>query len=299
VRALIVMILLALGGLAQATPSQDLAKAREHFRNGRFEQALEKYNALLYPFPQLASADDLADAYIALGVCRFETGDNPGAVREFQRALQIDQNRQLDPLVVTNKKAIELFDDTKTEIRIRAEREAARKREAEERERLRKIKASLIGVRDNPYAYNFLPFGVGQFQNGQRAKGAFFLGTELLTVGTSIGIWGYLVNKYGIRSTQVPLEDGPRVRLLQQIEIGTGVAFFGLYVWGVIDANLNYKRQVRTEIDESLLPPELRDIDKKPAAKEKPKKTSFLRRLHVTPMLSPDSAGIGIGWEND
>ena len=64
----------------------------------------------------------------------------------------------------------------------------------------------------------------------------------------------------------------------------------------MIDGHRYYKSQTRTEIDESLLPPELRDLGKKPP--RKPNKTSLLQRLHIAPMLTPDSVGIGIGWEN-
>ncbi len=286
--------LIALASTALATPREDLASANKAFREGQFLEARDKYNYLLYPKAQLADTNDLVEAYVNLGVCRLETGDDDGAKSEFEKALELDPNKQLDPLVITNKRAIVLFDDTKADIRTRREREANARREAAEAERLRKLKESLITVRDNPYYLTFVPFGVGQFQNKEVPKGLFFLGAELVTVGTSISIWGYLVNKYGIRSDQVPLDEGPRVRRLQQIEIGTGIAFFGLYLWGVIDANLHYKRQVRTELDESLLPEELRTKPKK-----RPKKTSVLERIHISPMITPDGAGIGLGWEND
>jgi tetratricopeptide (TPR) repeat protein len=289
-RALIVAVVLALATSAGATPREDFVQANKAFREGQFIEARDKYNALLYPDIQLADSNDLVEAYVNLGVCRLETGDDAGAKREFEKALQLDPNKQLDPLVITNKRAIELFDDTKTDLRTRAERDAAKRREAEEKERIRKLRASLIGVQSNIYALTFIP-GVGQFQNGETLKGVLFLGGELGAAATSMGIWGYLVNKYGIRSDKVPLEDGPRVRRLQQIEIGTGVACFGLYVWAVIDANLHYKAQVRAQIDESLLPPELRET---PAPPKKKQKTSF----HIAPMLSPDGVGIGIGWEN-
>jgi hypothetical protein len=53
---------------------------------------------------------------------------------------------------------------------------------------------------------------------------------------------------------------------------------------------VHYRPRAKVEADESLLPAELR----KSAKPAPPKKTSF----HITPMLSPDSVGIGIGWEN-
>ena len=288
-RALVV--LLCMTALAYATPSEDLAQARRAFREGQFSVALEKYNALLYPELKLASTDDLVDAYIGLGVCRLETGDSTGAKREFEKALELDPSHQLDPLIITNKQAIELWDDTKADIRTRKDREAAKKREAEEKERIRKLRASLIGVQNNTRALTLVP-GFGQFQNGQKTKGIFFLGAFAISGGLSIGTWGYLVNKYGIRSDKVPPLEAERVRRLQEIEVGAGIVFIATWIWSTIDANRHYKKQVRTEIDESLLPPELRDVP--PPPKKQPKKTSF----HIVPMLSPESAGIGIGWEN-
>lgn len=296
-RALILAALsLALAASAAlATPSEELAQARKAFREGQFAIALEKYNALLYPELKLASTEDLVEAYINLGVSRLETGDDEGAKREFARALELDPNRQLDPLVITNKKAIELFDDTKADIRIRKEREAAKQREAIEAERLRKLRASLIGVRDNPYALNFAPFGIGHLWFGQTWKGIAFGAAQLATAGTSFAIWYSLVDEYGIRSDKVPRDDAERVLRLQRIHVGAGIAFFAFYAWSVFDMHRHYKPQTRTTIDESSLPPELQNLDEKPAAT--PKKTSILERMQVTPMLTPESVGLGIGWE--
>jgi tetratricopeptide (TPR) repeat protein len=292
VRIVATCLVLLASAVASATPRDDLKAANKAFREGNYPDARDKYNGLLYPAIQLADSNDLVEAYVNLGVCRLETGDDDGAKREFEKALQIDPNKQLDPLVITNKKAIALFDNTKADQLRAAEREAIARRDAEEKEKLKRIRASMIGVQSNTYLLVFVPFGVGQFQNGDNRKGAFFLGSEFVTVTASVGIFAYLLNKYGIVSTNVPLEDGPRVRRLQQFEIGTGIAFYALWIWGAIDANRHYKPQTRVKLDESLLPPELRET---PApAKKKPPKTSF----HIIPMLSPDSAGIGIGWEN-
>jgi tetratricopeptide (TPR) repeat protein len=278
---------------AAATPGEDLAQARKAFREGQFNVALEKYNALLYPDLRLAGTEDLVEAYINLGVCRVETGDDDGAKREFVRALELDPTKQLDTLVITNKKAIELYDDTKADIRTRKEREASKQREAAEKERLRKLRASIIGYRDNPYFLNFAPFGIGHFWYGKTFKGIAFGTAQLATAATSFSMWYSLVSQYGIRSNKVPIDDAQRVLTMQRIEVGTGLAFLGFYIWSVIDMHRHYKPQTRTTIDESLLPPELRDLEKKPA----PKQTSLLERMFIAPMLTPDTAGIGLGWE--
>lgn len=296
--ALATLVLVLVATVAHAgTPSEDLSQARKAFREGQFNVALEKYNALLYPDLRLASSEDLVEAYINLGVCRVETGDEDGAKREFSRALELDPNKQLDTLVITNKRAIELYDDTKADIRTRKEREAAAQREAAEKERLRKLRDSIIGVRTNPYALNWVPFGVGHFWYGQTAKGIALGGGQLITAGTSFAMWFSLVSQYGIRSDKVPLSDADRVLLMQRIEIGTGLAFFVLYFLSVYDMHRMYKPQTRTEIDESTLPPELRNLEKRPAPKPA-KPVSLRERIHVSPMVTPDSVGIGIGWEN-
>lgn len=293
--ATLVLVLVATAAHA-GTPSEDLSQARKAFREGQFNVALEKYNALLYPDLRLASSEDLVEAYINLGVCRVETGDEDGAKREFSRALELDPNKQLDTLVITNKRAIELYDDTKADIRTRKEREAAAQREVAEKERLRKLRASLIGVRENPAWLNWAPFGVGHFWYGKTLKGLVLGGTQLASAAGSFGIWFSLVNQYGIRSDKVPLDDAQRVLTLQRLEIGLGVAFLVSYAISVVDMRRNYKPQTRVKIDESLLPPELKEGDK--PAPTKPKQTSLRERILISPMVTPDSVGIGIGWEN-
>ncbi len=287
-RALIIALGVAVAASAHAVPSQDLERARQAFRTGQFALALPLYNALLYPEPQLASRDDLASAYVSLGVCRFIAGDIEGAKREFREALRQDPNQQIDATIVTNHGAIELFDRTKIEIATAADRERQRIHDAEELERQRQIIANSKIVTAHQFGLNLVPFGAGQFQNHDYLKGALIAGGEVATAATSAAIWGVLVNRYGLTNNHVPFPDGPHVRLLQQVEIGTGLGFFAIYGYGIIDAILHYKSETTRQANESDFP----ELAKpKPTA---PKKTSF----HIVPMLAPNSAGIGLAWEN-
>jgi tetratricopeptide (TPR) repeat protein len=295
--ALIAFAVCVLASVAKAAPNDELDQASSAYRSAQYSRALPLFNALLYPPPpKLASKDELADAYLALGVCRYETGDPAGARREFEQALSINSEIRIDTLIVTDPTVNDAFNETRVGIQDRIRTEMEAKRKAEDRARLLAIRQSMVGIETHPLYLTFFPFGVGQFQNEDRAKGVFFAATEAATLITSASIWGYLVNTYGIRSTRVPLESAQRVRSLQQLEIGTGFAFLGLYVLGVVDAYVHYKPQTRTAIDESVLPPELRGLLKPeaPAPKTKKPKTSF----HVVPMLTPDGAGIGLSWEN-
>src|SRR5690348_9791173 len=56
-----------------------------------------------------------------------------------------------------------------------------------------------------PYAVNFVPFGVGQFHNGDTNKGIGFAVAEGVTGATSVGIWLYLTDHY--RDQYIPVEE--------------------------------------------------------------------------------------------
>jgi len=115
-----------------------------------------------------------------------------------------------------------------------------------------------------------------------------------LAVSGSLGIWLYLVSKYGVNCPHcVKLDDADSVLHLQEAQLALGAIAIGLYGWSVIDAVRNYKASV--QIDKSTLPADMiRDLDKHP--KKQP--TSLRERIHVGPMFTPSGVGIGIGWEN-
>lgn len=284
---------------AAASPAQDLEQARQAFRQHDFDSARKLTTFLLYPDEKLALPADLVEAHVILGASNFETGHRLEAKTEFEKALQLQPDKTLTDLLFTDG-AIRLFDETKADMEARAERDAQLRRLADERERIRKYRESLVVVERHSFGINFAPFGAGQFQNKQPVRGILFAAGQTLTGGASATIFLYLAGKYGL-TAKVPFADGNRVRQLQQLEIGTGVAFFGLYAWGVVDALLHYKPRVQIEGDDSLLPP-LRDAPDAGPGKPSgpaPRKTSMLDRLHLGPMITPTGAGIGLSWENE
>lgn len=285
----------ALAGEAGASPAQDLERVRQSFREHDYDEARKLATFLLYPDEKLALPADLVEAHVILGASDFETGHRAEAKLEFEKALQIQPDKALTDLLFSEG-AIRLFDETKADIEARAERDAQLRKLADERERIRRYRDSLVFVERRSFGVNFVPFGAGQFQNKQPTRGVLFAAGEGLTGGISVGIFLYLAGKYGFNAA-VPLRDAPGVRTLEQVEIGTGVAFFAIYAWGVVDALLHYKPRVQIEGDDSLLPP-LPDAPPE-AKKPRPARTSILDRLHVAPMLAPSGAGIGLLWEND
>jgi hypothetical protein len=293
--AIVVLATASLVTRAAASPAQDLEHARQAFRQHDYDSAMKLATFLLYPDEKLALPGDLVEAHVILGASNFETGHRAEAKAEFEKALQIQPDKSLTDLLFSEG-AIRLFDETKADIEARAERDAQLRKLADERERIRRYRESLVVVEKRTFVVNFAPFGAGQFQNKQPVRGILFAAGQGITGGVSAGVFLYLAGKYGLNAT-VPRVDGPFVRRLQQLEIGAGAAFFAIYAWSVVDALRHYKPSVQIQGDDSLLPP-LRDMPP-PAARRPAKKTSLLDRMHLRPMISPDSAGIGLSWEND
>jgi hypothetical protein len=296
-----VLVIAAAGAVAFAaspavgSPAQDLEHARQAFRQHDYDSARKLTTFLLYPDEKLALPVDLVEAHVILGASNFETGHRIEAKTEFEKALQIQPDKSLTDLLFSEG-AIRLFDQTKADIEARAERDAQLRKLADERERIRRYKESLVVVERHSFGINFAPFGAGQFQNKQPVRGILFAAGEVVTGGASVTTFLYLAGKYGL-TAKVPVADGPGIRQLQQLEIGTGIAFFAVYAWGVVDALLHYKPRVQIEGDDTLLPP-LRDLPPD-GPKPPPRQTSALDRLHLGPMITPTGAGIGLSWEND
>jgi tetratricopeptide (TPR) repeat protein len=291
----LLVLVLALG-TARAAPNNDLDKGRQAYKAQDWDSAFKTLNALLYPSIELARAEDVWEAYVLLGASAYQLGNRPRAVDEFEKALRIDIERT----ITTNThrpEVVQLYEDTKEKFKDRIARETERLAAAE-RERRIKEYLDTIGVYEtSSFAVTFLPFGLSQRQNKQYRKGYLFMAGQAVTLVPSVAIFVYLAGKYGLSSTQVPLQDGPRVRQLQQIEIGTGLAFIGLYAWGVADAIINFKSKRLIKGDDSLLPKDFLDGTQLPKAP--PKKTSLRDRLRIGPMITPTGVGIGLGWEND
>jgi tetratricopeptide (TPR) repeat protein len=289
-RAVIAIAIAAAATGAVASPMRDLDLGMQAFRSKDYESTINHINKLLYPEEQLAQPEDLVAAHVLLGASYFETGKRELAKTEFEKALLLDPNKTLDTLLFSAG-VVHLFDDTKEDIAARRKRDEELRKLEQERESLRLKLENARYFERHSYGVNFIPFGAGQFQDHRTGRGVFFAISEGVTFAGSFAVWSYLVNKYGLDCKFcVPLQDVRQVNTLQTIEVGSGIVFLGLYAVGVLDSLLNYRAHIQLNVSPDLL----KSLDKpKP-----PKKTSLLERVHVAPMLTPTSVGIGLGWRN-
>lgn len=286
-RRQVTLALLLASATALAGPTEDLNKARDAYRVKDCATVIKSAEPLIYPRSQLANSYDIVEARLLLGLCYYEGNRREDARQEFEALLALEPEKTLDTLLYSAD-AIRFFDDVRADVEARAQRDAELRAREEESRRIAEALKNARTFKRSSYAVNFVPFGAGQFQNGHTGKGLALASSQILTGGVSAGIFLYLGFKYGLVA-KVPVEDGIFVRRLQQVEIGTGLLFLGLYAVGVVDALLNYKATVQIEADDAVL-----DLmNKKP-----PPKTSLRERIHFTPMLLEGGAGIGITLED-
>ena len=76
--------------------------------SGSNATALPLLNYLLYPSKRLSQADDIVEAHLLFGVCSYETGDPTTARREFEEALDLQIDLELDPVAVAHARPVNL-----------------------------------------------------------------------------------------------------------------------------------------------------------------------------------------------
>jgi tetratricopeptide (TPR) repeat protein len=260
--------------LALATPEADVKRARDRYEFGAYADAAGAARDLLARTPTLPEPIAV-EAWRILGLAEYQLGDLPAAREAFIHLLSIDPDQTLDPFLVPPP-IVEFFD----KVRADAEPELAplreRKRQLEEQERLaeearRRLLAEeairtgppskVILVQEHVYMLNFLPFGVGQFQNGDTTKGIIIAVSQVVFGAINLGaILAHNAiaddpSRRCLVSTPTncsnpPIPDSDRA-LLQNIDIVKYVSaglFWGVYAYGVVDSLANYVPRIETEI---------------------------------------------------
>lgn len=267
--ALITVLVLA---LQASSPSEDFEKGKTAFDRGEYSRAIQLLRPLLYPEPRLRTEGEIVRAHRMLAFAHFALRENDAAAQEFRKLLQLRPDFPLDPLI-DPPEIVDFFNGVRKEQEKELAELEARRRAAELEER-RRLEAARQGpvVIERRYARNsfaiaFVPFGAGQFQNGQRGKGWAFLVGESVLGAVSVGALATNFALYGPRprircvpDTAAPSppgqvdacppgwSPGPEQRnseRLTQVQIWSGALFFATAVWGVVDAILHYQPEIQ------------------------------------------------------
>jgi hypothetical protein len=207
---------------ASADAVSDLEKAHNAYVAHKYDDAEARLHALLDPNTgTLKDADNIADARMYLGASLLAHGKKADAEGVFEQLLRDKPDYQPDSLRVTLQ-AIDALIDVRSRMReelasIQAERvrqaqeqkakaDAERQKAALRLEMLEKLASEETVVQTSSRWIALVPFGVGQFQNGQTALGWTFLASEsLLLVGSAIS---EVVDIYNVNQMNQAIKSG-------------------------------------------------------------------------------------------
>jgi hypothetical protein len=193
---------LAWAGSARADAAADVEKAHNAYVAKQYGEAESRLRTLLDPKSDMKDADMIAEARMYLGATLLAEGKKDEASAIFETLLLDKPDYQPDPLRVSLD-AINALTDVRARMReklaaIQAEKvrlaleekarlETLRLKEAARLALLEKLAAEEYVVHPNSRWIAALPFGVGQFQNGQTVLGWIFLGVQAgFAIGTGI-----------------------------------------------------------------------------------------------------------------
>ena len=269
-------IMILAGRTASAQGRVDVEKARAAYLARNYAEAEDRLRALVDPKTGLKELSLLSQARMYLGAVLLAQGKRDPAVEVFEKMILEDPSFEPDPLSFPGD-VINTFFDVRAQLqeKIRQAAQASARLEAERRakaeEERRKQEAWLAKVKQlaseekitvrNNRLVAFLPFGAGQFQNGDPVLGWTFLVTEaVLVVGTAITVPMYayhrgraedLASANDSRTAQLYQDRADNIRTVNLSFVG---AFAALAITGVVQANLAFvPEKVETKTRE--LPP--------------------------------------------
>lgn len=201
--------------------------------------------------PVVAFTDnaDLARAYELLGQAHYFLGDRETARTHFSKLVRLRPDKELDPLVIPPP-VIAFYEELRQPIlrELEADRDVIRKaREEEEARRRAELTVHhYVETRRNSRLVAALPFGAGQFQNGDTGLGAAFLSTELVATGLSVAFF-LAVEDLRQDDGRFASEDIDRAASLQTAQLVSGGIALALAIAGIVEAQINFRETTLIE----------------------------------------------------
>jgi len=273
-----VVAALVIGGstVAYADALSDLEKAHSAYVAHKYDEAETRLRALLDARTgPLKDADNVADARMYLGAVLVAQSKRDEALRVFEQLILEKPDYEPDPLRVSLE-SIDVFLDVRSRLRdklaaIQAERvrktqderakiEAERQKAAARLAMLERLASEEIVVEKNSRWEALVPFGVGQFQNGQDGLAGIFLTAELALALGSVAGAGLTLYDAGQANEALARHDASATAYQQHAQLAAIVGdvfaagFFLSAAGGIVHAELTFVPE-RTEVRKRALPP--------------------------------------------
>ena len=254
--------------VAPTSPHDAFDRGRTAFERAEYKRAIEVLSPLLYPEMLLDSEGEVVQAHKMLSVAYLFENKPDDARREFLELLRQRPSFRFDPLL-DSQRVVTFFDavlkEHQAEIarfkRLKDEKDAALAARNQRTLKQLQLPPAIVRYERHSLGVAMIPFGAGQFQNGERRKGWWFFGAETALAAVSLGAFVTNFALYGFSSERgcndPNNQDGMQCedrfidhsqeetsQLLTRVQVASGVAFFGIAIWGVIDAVRNFKQEV-------------------------------------------------------
>ncbi|HEY8079241.1 MAG TPA: hypothetical protein VIF62_34150 [Labilithrix sp.] len=262
---------------ARADGRSDLEKARAAYLARNYTEAEERLRALVDPKTGLREPGLLSQARMNLGATLLAQGKKDAASEVFKGLILEDPTFEPDPLAFPGE-VINLYIDIRSQLRERIKqaaedaarleaerraREAAEKKAREEwQKKVEKMAGEEIITARHSRLVACLPFGAGQFQNGQPVLGWIFLGVEggaLAATAVSWPMYRYarIRQKEENDTNDIDRKAAAYGNRADDIELANWIAYGGaaaVAAIGIVQANIAFKSEV-VEIKKRELPP--------------------------------------------
>ncbi len=287
----------------QLDASAALERARIYYESARYAECVEAFSRLLERATRL-QPKERGTARIYLAACLIASGRTDEARQQFRQAILEDRMLEAPDPVVFPPTVVDVFVQVRTSLMEdlerqqeeelqRSRREAEARLRAEQRERwrvaeLERLAALETVVRRNERWMAWVPFGLGQFQNGDSSLGWIFLGVEgalAITAITATSIeLGLHSQAEGGRAPLNSEDLTSKVRAARRVGTAAWVSLAGVVAAGILEANLSYRSEVEVGQRRRVLPDALRSPE--------PTKTSS-ESGETYLQLRPE---LGLGW---
>ncbi len=258
---------------ARAGDIEDFQAARALYEAHDWPRAIAAFEALVGgETPALESQPLVLESRKYLAAAYVFEGRERAAADQFEQLLVEEPTYELDATQFP-REVVQLFERVRTRLAERREAEVARAELEAEVGRLRieneAMRTELAGERvvevPREQWLMFIPFGVGQFENGEEGLGWFFAGTELLAA-IAFGVSMSVYQSYAAELSNLDLyaHDMGRIdtvnaalRILNVVNWSSGALLAAFGLGGIIQANVAFTptRRVRVPARESVLDP--------------------------------------------
>ncbi len=269
---LALVLLIGSPGRADAQPvSSALDRARAAFALRKYELVVKILRPELYPRSKLYTEAEEVEAYKLMGISHYwlsllskKPSDKrmhaKQAERQLSALLTLRPRFRLAKLRYTAhlraffkkvrkklKAAASPLKALESELKYCRQKAALISRSFQKyRGRCRSRVEVTTSIQKRYFFWNFVPFGAGQFQNGQKLKGAIFAVTQgaMLLLNITALIIGEtpFVRDDPNRSVANNHKSRARAADIQKLTIASGTIFWSLVAWGIIDALVFYKK---------------------------------------------------------